>query len=42
VLRTDAVAETVVQAMDTETFLILTHPQVLEYMKRKTGDYDAG
>jgi NAD(P)-dependent dehydrogenase (short-subunit alcohol dehydrogenase family) len=40
VLRTDAVAETVVQAMDTETFLILTHPQVLEYMKRKTGDYD--
>src|SRR6266436_4967219 len=40
VLRTDAVAEMVVQAMDTETFLILTHPQVLEYMKRKTGDYD--
>jgi hypothetical protein len=40
VMRTDAVAETVVQAMDTETFLILTHPQVLEYMKRKAGDHD--
>jgi len=40
VLHTDAVAETVLQAMDAETFLILTHPQVLEYMKRKTGDYD--
>ena len=40
VLHTDAVAETVMQAMDAETFLILTHPQVLEYMKRKTGDYD--
>ena len=40
VLHTDAVAETVVQAMDAETFLILTHPQVLEYMKRKAGDHD--
>jgi NAD(P)-dependent dehydrogenase (short-subunit alcohol dehydrogenase family) len=40
VMRTDAVAETVVQAMDAETFLILTHPQVLEYMKRKAGDHD--
>ena len=40
VLHTSAVAETVVQAMDAETFLILTHPQVLEYMKRKTGDHD--
>jgi NAD(P)-dependent dehydrogenase (short-subunit alcohol dehydrogenase family) len=40
VLHTDAVAETVVQAMDAETFLILTHPQVQEYMKRKAGDHD--
>ena len=23
-----------------ESFLILPHPEVLEYMRRKTGDYD--
>jgi NAD(P)-dependent dehydrogenase (short-subunit alcohol dehydrogenase family) len=40
VLNTEAVAETVIHAMDAETFLILPHPAVKEYMLRKTGDYD--
>ena len=40
VLNTDAVAQTVIEAMDAETFLILPHPEVKEYMARKTGDYD--
>jgi hypothetical protein len=26
--------------MDREEFLILPHPEVLEYMQRKVGDYD--
>ncbi len=40
VLAPDVVAGMVVEAMDRETFLILTHPQVLDYMKRKVTDYD--
>jgi NAD(P)-dependent dehydrogenase (short-subunit alcohol dehydrogenase family) len=35
VLNTDAVAQTVIEAMDAETFLILPHPEVREYMARK-------
>jgi short-subunit dehydrogenase len=35
VLNTDAVAQTVIDAMDAETFLILPHPEVKEYMARK-------
>ena len=35
VLNTDAVAQTVIDAMDEERFLILTHPEVKEYMARK-------
>jgi NAD(P)-dependent dehydrogenase (short-subunit alcohol dehydrogenase family) len=35
VLNTDAVAEVVIQAMDAETFLILPHPEVKDYMARK-------
>jgi hypothetical protein len=35
VLNADAVAQAVIEAMDAETFLILTHPQVKEYMTRK-------
>jgi NAD(P)-dependent dehydrogenase (short-subunit alcohol dehydrogenase family) len=35
VLNTDAVAQTVIEAMDEERFLILTHPEVTEYMGRK-------
>jgi len=40
VLNTEAVAQTVIEAMDAETFLILPHPDVLQYMTRKTGDID--
>jgi NAD(P)-dependent dehydrogenase (short-subunit alcohol dehydrogenase family) len=40
VLTPDQVAECVIEAMADERFLILPHPEVLEYMKRKTGDYD--
>src|SRR6202163_2083601 len=40
VLNTDAVAQTVIDVMDAETFLILPHPDVLEYMHRKSGDID--
>ena len=40
VLNTDAVAQTVIDVMDAETFLILPHPEVKEYMVRKTGDHD--
>ena len=35
-----AVAETVVQAIATEQFLILPHPEVAKYMQNKAGDYD--
>jgi short-subunit dehydrogenase len=33
-------AEIVVAGLRAESFLILPHPEVLEYMRRKTGDYD--
>ena len=35
VLNTDAVAQCVIEAMDAETFLILPHPEVKEYLARK-------
>jgi NAD(P)-dependent dehydrogenase (short-subunit alcohol dehydrogenase family) len=35
VLNTDAVAQSVIEAMDAETFLILPHAEVKEYMARK-------
>ncbi len=34
------VADTVIQGLDAEQFLILPHPEVLEYLRRKTADYD--
>lgn len=40
VLTPDDVAQSVVDGLDAEKFLILPHPQVLEYMQRKTADYD--
>ena len=40
VLHTDAVAQTVIEVMEAETFLILPHPEVRQYLTRKTGDYD--
>jgi len=39
-LEPDAVADCVVQAIDAETFLILPHPQVLDYLRRKPADYE--
>jgi NAD(P)-dependent dehydrogenase (short-subunit alcohol dehydrogenase family) len=33
-------AEAIVQGIDAERFLILTHPEVLEYLRRKGADYD--
>ena len=39
-LEPEEVAETVVQAIEREEFLILPHPQVLTYMRRKTSDYE--
>ncbi len=39
-LEADAVAESVVQAMSDETFLILPHAEVLDYMRRKANDVD--
>ncbi len=39
-LEPEDVAQSVVQGLADERFLILPHPTVLEYMRRKTGDYD--
>jgi NAD(P)-dependent dehydrogenase (short-subunit alcohol dehydrogenase family) len=39
-MEPETVAEACVQAIRTEQFLVLPHPEVLEYMRRKTGDYD--
>jgi NAD(P)-dependent dehydrogenase (short-subunit alcohol dehydrogenase family) len=40
VLSPEQVADTVIEGLDTEQFLILPHPQVATYMQRKTADYD--
>lgn len=34
------VAEVVLKAMEQETFMILPHPEVAEFFRRKAGDYD--
>jgi NAD(P)-dependent dehydrogenase (short-subunit alcohol dehydrogenase family) len=39
-LEPDAVAEAVVEGLRDERFLILPHPEVAEYFRRKAGDYD--
>jgi len=39
-LEPDAVADAVVEGLDAESFLILPHPQVLEYFRRKASDYE--
>ena len=39
-LTPDDVAESVVQGLAAENFLILPHPVVLTYMQRKAADYD--
>lgn len=39
-IEPEEAADAVVQALRDETFLVLPHPTVAEYMKRKTADYD--
>ncbi len=39
-MEPETLAESVVEGLRQESFLILPHPEVLEYMRRKTGDYD--
>jgi hypothetical protein len=39
-LEANVVADIVAQGLLQESFLILPHPEVTEYMQRKTADYD--
>lgn len=39
-LSVDEVANAAIQGIAEEKFLILPHPEVAEYMRRKAGDYD--
>ena len=39
-LEPGPVAEACLKAIEAETFLVLPHPQVLDYMRMKTADYD--
>jgi hypothetical protein len=39
-MEPEKLAEIVVEGLAEERFIILTHPEVLEYMRRKTNDYD--
>ncbi len=39
-MEAEPVAQACLQAIRDETFLVLPHPEVLEYMRRKTSDYD--
>jgi hypothetical protein len=39
-LEPEAVADVVIQGLADERFLILPHPEVAEYFRRKAGDYD--
>ena len=39
-LEPEPVAEACLKAIEEETFLVLPHPQVLDYMRMKTADYD--
>ena len=39
-LEPDAVAEIVLQGIHDEKFLILPHPEVADYFRRKAEDYD--
>ncbi len=39
-LEPDKLADTVIETLAEERFLCLPHPQVLNYMRRKTDDYD--
>jgi NAD(P)-dependent dehydrogenase (short-subunit alcohol dehydrogenase family) len=39
-LEPEDAAEACVRAIEAETFLVLPHPEVLQYMRNKTNDYD--
>lgn len=39
-IEPESVADSVIEGLDEESFLILPHKEVLEYMRRKTADYD--
>ncbi len=39
-LEPEQVVDAVVETLDQERFLVLPHPEVLNYMRRKTADYD--
>jgi NAD(P)-dependent dehydrogenase (short-subunit alcohol dehydrogenase family) len=40
VIEPEDVAQSAIEALEEERFLVLPHPEVLEYMRRKTSDYD--
>ena len=40
VLKPEQLCDTVMECVREERFLILPHPQVKDYMQRKTADYD--
>ncbi len=39
-LEPEQLAQTVIETLAAESFLVLPHPEVLTYMQRKTSDYD--
>jgi len=39
-LEPEVVADACMRAIEAEDFLILPHPEVLEYMRRKAADYN--
>lgn len=39
-INPEELADSVIATMDSEEFLILPHPVVLDYLQRKSGDYD--
>jgi hypothetical protein len=39
-LEPEQLADTVITTLSEEKFLVLPHPEVLTYMRRKTEDYD--
>ena len=40
VMEPDELADVVVRELEKESFMILPHPIVLEYMRNKTSNYD--
>ncbi|MCY3639681.1 MAG: short-chain dehydrogenase, partial [Gammaproteobacteria bacterium] len=39
-IEPEQAAEAVIEALREERFLVLPHPEVAEYIRRKTTDYD--